>query len=92
MSVQPDPIEAAAKLVGLPGSAHLCYYATALQRLTGLDVGEGQARILLGDLQAYRGQLSREAGHDVDERTAGQLSALMNRREPIPESWQPRPR
>ena len=49
------------------------YYATALQRLTGLDVGEGQARILLGDLQAYRGQLSREAGHDVDERTAGQL-------------------
>lgn len=49
------------------------YHATQLQRLTGLEVGEGQARILLGDLQAYQGQLCREAGHDVDERTAGQL-------------------
>ncbi|MGE0217026.1 DUF4032 domain-containing protein [Mycolicibacterium sp.] len=49
------------------------FHATQLQRLTGLDVGEGQARILLGDLQAYQGQLSREAGQDVDERTAGQL-------------------
>ena len=41
--------------------------------LTGLDVGEGQARILLGDLQAYQGQLCCEAGHDVDDRTAAQL-------------------
>ncbi|MBX7435330.1 DUF4032 domain-containing protein [Mycobacterium sp. Y57] len=49
------------------------YHATQLRRLTGMDVGEGQARILLGDLQAYQGQLCREAGHDVDERTAAQL-------------------
>ncbi|KMO71820.1 lipopolysaccharide kinase [Mycolicibacterium chubuense] len=49
------------------------YHATELQRLTGLVVGEGQARILLGDLHAYQGQLCREAGHDVDERTAAQL-------------------
>lgn len=49
------------------------YHATQLQRLTGMDVGEGQARILLGDLQAYQSALSREAGHDVDERTAAQL-------------------
>ena len=49
------------------------FHATQLQRLTGLDVGEGQARILLGDIQAYQGQLCREAGHDVDERTAAQL-------------------
>ena len=49
------------------------YHATQLQRLTGLDVGEGQARILLGDLHAYQGQLCHEAGHDVDDRTAGQL-------------------
>jgi hypothetical protein len=49
------------------------YHATQLQRLTGLDVGEGQSRILLGDLQAYQGQLCQEAGHDVDDRTAGQL-------------------
>lgn len=49
------------------------YHATRLQRLTGLDVGDGQARILLGDLQAYQGQLCREAGHDIDDRTAAQL-------------------
>lgn len=49
------------------------YHATQLQRLTGLDVGEGQARILLGDLQAYQSQLCCEVGHDVDERTAAQL-------------------
>lgn len=49
------------------------FHATELRRLAGLEVGEGQARILLGDLHAYRGQLSREAGHDVDLRTAAQL-------------------
>ena len=49
------------------------YHAHALQELTGLDVGEGQARILLGDLHAYQAQLCREAGHDVDERTAARL-------------------
>ncbi len=49
------------------------YHATQLQRLTGMDVGEGQARILLGDLQAYQCELCREAGHDVDDRTAAQL-------------------
>lgn len=49
------------------------YHATELQRLTGMDVGEGQARILLGDLQAYQSELCREAGHDVDDRTAAQL-------------------
>lgn len=49
------------------------YHATQLQRLTGLDVGEGQARILLGDLQAYQSELCCEAGHDVDDRTAAQL-------------------
>jgi Domain of unknown function (DUF4032)/Lipopolysaccharide kinase (Kdo/WaaP) family len=49
------------------------YHAQRLQQLTGLDVGEGQARILLGDLQAYQAQLCREAGHDVDEATAARL-------------------
>ncbi len=43
------------------------------RELTGLDVGEGQARILLGDLHAYQAQLCREAGHDVDESTAARL-------------------
>jgi tRNA A-37 threonylcarbamoyl transferase component Bud32 len=49
------------------------YHAQRLRELTGLDVGEGQARILLGDLQAYQAQLCREAGHDVDEATAARL-------------------
>jgi hypothetical protein len=49
------------------------YHAQHLQDLTGLDVGEGQARILLGDLRAYQAQLCREVGHDVDERTAARL-------------------
>ena len=49
------------------------YHAQRLQELTGLDVGEGQARILLGDLHAYQAQLCREAGHDVDESTAARL-------------------
>ena len=49
------------------------YHAQRLQELTGLDVGEGQARILLGDLRAYQAQLCREVGHDVDESTAARL-------------------
>jgi hypothetical protein len=49
------------------------YHAQRLRELTGLDVGEGQARILLGDLHAYQVQLGREAGHDVDESTAARL-------------------
>ncbi|MGA5463413.1 DUF4032 domain-containing protein [Mycobacterium sp. NPDC050041] len=49
------------------------YHAQRLRDLTGLDVGEGQAAILLGDLHAYQAQLAREAGHDVDESTAARL-------------------
>lgn len=49
------------------------YHAQRLRELTGLDVGEGQAEILLGDLQAYQAQLCREAGHDVDDSTAARL-------------------
>ena len=49
------------------------YHAQHLQDLTGLDVGEGQAAILLGDLHAYQAQLCSEAGHDVDEATAARL-------------------
>jgi hypothetical protein len=49
------------------------YHAQHLRELTGLDVGEGQAQILLGDLRTYQGLLCREAGHDVDEPTAARL-------------------
>jgi len=49
------------------------YHAQHLRDLTGMDVGEGQARSLLGDLPSDLGQLCREAGHDVDESTAARL-------------------
>ncbi|MBJ7336821.1 DUF4032 domain-containing protein [Mycolicibacterium sp.] len=49
------------------------FHATRLREIAGLDVGEGQATHLLGDLQAYQARLCTEAGHDVDERTAAQL-------------------
>ena len=49
------------------------YHAQHLRDLTGMDVGEGQARSLLGDLHTYQGQLCREAGHDVGESTAARL-------------------
>jgi hypothetical protein len=49
------------------------FHAQRLQELTGRDVGEGQARILLGDLHAYQAQLCRDEGHDVDESTAARL-------------------
>jgi hypothetical protein len=49
------------------------YHAQRLRELTGMDVGEGQAQILLGDLRAYQAQLCREVGQDVDESTAARL-------------------
>jgi hypothetical protein len=49
------------------------FHAERLRELTGMDVGEGQARVLLGDLFTYRTQLCREAGYDVDDSTAAQL-------------------
>jgi tRNA A-37 threonylcarbamoyl transferase component Bud32 len=49
------------------------FHAAHLRALTGLDVGEGQARILMGDMHAYQVQLCRESGEDVGEPTAAQL-------------------
>ena len=46
------------------------YHATQLRTLTGLDVGEGQARILLGDLRAYQGRLQRQSRSEVPEAVA----------------------
>jgi hypothetical protein len=43
------------------------FHATQLQDLTGLAVGEGQAKILLADLRAYQGRLQREAHITVSE-------------------------
>jgi hypothetical protein len=45
------------------------FHAQELQRLTGLEVGEGQATILLNDLRAHQSRLAVErpeaAGNDV---------------------------
>ena len=43
------------------------FHAEQLRALTGLDVGEGQARILLGDLRAHRARWEHERGHAVPE-------------------------
>jgi hypothetical protein len=47
------------------------YHATQLHDLTGLEVGEGQARILLGDLRAYQARLQQETGTDIADSAAG---------------------
>ena len=41
-TMQPDPVEAAAKLVSLEGSSHLCFYATSLP----LAIGQGASHVL----------------------------------------------
>ncbi|HEY6597110.1 MAG TPA: DUF4032 domain-containing protein [Asanoa sp.] len=43
------------------------YHAAQLHDLTGLDVGEGQARILLADLRAYQGRLQHETRCDISD-------------------------
>ena len=48
------------------------FHADQLRRLTGLDVGEGQATILMNDLRSHIGRLRREYGYDVAEEIAAQ--------------------
>ena len=43
------------------------HHARYLKELTGLEVGEGQARILLGDLRAHQRALSRDQSRRVTE-------------------------
>jgi hypothetical protein len=47
------------------------YHATELHDLTGVDAGEGQAVILLGDLRAYQYRLQERTGSGVPDRVAG---------------------
>ena len=46
------------------------FHATQLQNITGLDVGEGQAKILLADLRAYQGKLQHETNAFISEHVA----------------------
>jgi hypothetical protein len=41
------------------------FHASQLHDMTGLDVGEGQARILLADLHAYAHHVCKQTGADV---------------------------
>jgi hypothetical protein len=43
------------------------FHAEQFRALTGLDVGEGQARVLLSDLRAHRARWEHERGHPVPE-------------------------
>ena len=46
------------------------FHAAQLLALTGLDVGEGQATVLLNDLRDYRGHLQATSGMEVPEQLA----------------------
>ena len=46
------------------------FHTDQLRALTGLEVGEGQATILLNDLRAHRDALRRELGQDAGELVA----------------------
>ena len=48
------------------------FHSEQLRSLTGLDVGEGQATILLNDLRAFHTQMQQEVGREVPERLAAQ--------------------
>jgi hypothetical protein len=48
------------------------FHATQLHNLTGLDVGEGQATILLGDFRAYQARLQHELKIDISDQVAAQ--------------------
>jgi hypothetical protein len=47
------------------------FHAMELQRLTGLEVGEGQATILLNDLRAYQSRLAGQGPGASDDVAAG---------------------
>ena len=57
------------------------FHALELAALTGLQVGEGQARILLGDLRAHQALIQQRAGRDVGDTVAAR-SWLRERFEP----------
>jgi tRNA A-37 threonylcarbamoyl transferase component Bud32 len=49
------------------------FHTDQLQALTGMEVGEGQATILLNDLRAHVRRLQRDLGYDVGEAVGAQL-------------------
>ncbi|HEV8649741.1 MAG TPA: DUF4032 domain-containing protein [Actinomycetes bacterium] len=47
------------------------FHANELRKLTGLDVGEGQATVLLNDVRAYQSRLDHERPGSAPDDTAG---------------------
>ncbi len=47
------------------------FHATELRKLTGLEVGEGQATVLLNDLRAFQGRLEDEKPGSAPDEVAG---------------------
>jgi len=47
------------------------FHANELRKLTGLDVGEGQATVLLNDVRAYQSRLDQERPGSAPDDTAG---------------------
>jgi hypothetical protein len=48
------------------------FHVEQLRRLTGLEVGEGQATVLLNDLRAYQARLAREAPGPAGDAVIGE--------------------
>lgn len=48
------------------------YHVEQLRRLTGLEVGEGQATVLLNDLRAYQARLERERPASAGDEVIGE--------------------
>jgi hypothetical protein len=65
LAPDPDGDEAEMRLTIDVAGHH--FHAERLRSLTGLDVGEGQATILLSDLQTYQARLEAEMGRPTSE-------------------------
>jgi hypothetical protein len=67
-----DPVEGGADKLRLKVAvANRRFHANQLRALTGLDVGEGQATVLLNDLRSYQFWLEREQPGSVSDATIG---------------------
>lgn len=62
-----DPDDAVRMKVAVAGHR---FHAVQMLALTGLDVGEGQATVLLNDLRDYRRHLQETSGMEVSEQLA----------------------
>lgn len=67
LTTSDPPVDAVRMKVAVAGRR---FHADQLLALTGLDVGEGQATILLNDVRDYQRHLQRQSGLEVPEQLA----------------------